>query len=261
MADLVNPENTDKDKPVTAKPLVDESEQDKTDKNPLKKKPSPPAAPINQNPDSVLLDVKLNDKPKDAKTPFNFKQGKFTSDFVKQKAEGELFTPTQPSSSSSSSSSSSPSTSSAKPKETVEEIRAQLLSEEAAEENKMSLNDYEDTADFIIDLVDMVVVFIIRAVSLDSTDAPYQPPKDKIDKLKKHLTRLLIRQNTKFNMGWLFLLAVLAAYGTPLKKSLEHRSMVMAERAKKKKSGEDKTEIKDNLSGNPLKKRPGRQPK
>lgn len=243
------------DKPVIAKPLISESSEEKVS---VKKKVSTSSSE-DQNTNSVLLDVKLNDKPKDVKTPFNFKDNKSTASFVGQKTEGEILTPTQSSGSSgsSTSSSSSSSSSSSKPKETPAEIRAQMLAEEEADGNKQTVDDYADSADMIIDLVDFAVVFFIRAISLDTTDAPYQPSKDRVDKLKKHLTRYLIRQNKSFPMGFLILMAVVGAYGTPLRKAIEHRSMVNREKAKKKKEeGSDSSS-----GGNPLKKRPGRQPK
>lgn len=251
---LPSPSQPEKpEKEIIAKPLSQESTE--PEKTSVKKK-VPPTSPVSETPDSVHIDIKLNDKPKDTKPLFNFKKGTYTSEFVKQKTEGEILTPTS-TSNGSSSSSSSPSSGS---KDKVEEIRAQMLAEETQEANKMTYDDYADTADMIVDLVDFAVVFLIRTISLDTTDAPYQPQADKINKLKKHLTRYLIRQNKKFNMGFLMLLAILAAYGTPLRKSIEHRSLVLAERAKKRKDAKPE-EIKESQGGNPLKKKPGRQSK
>ena len=235
-----------------AKPLSDEEES-----NPLKKKqkalPGPSseksAAESNEaETSSVQLEVNLDDKPKDPKTTFNFRKPTFTGDILKQKTEAEVNNPPPPQNP-------NPSSGGARPTQNIEEVRAQIIAEENSEANKMTYEDYEDTADFIIDLVDMALVFGIRWISLDTTDAPYEVPKDKVLKLKKHLTRLLVRMNKKFPMGLLLLIAILAAYGTPLRKGLEHRKLVLSEKAKKKK--EKQAEAGESEDVNPLKKKRG----
>lgn len=118
--------------------------------------------------------------------------------------------------------------------ETVEEIRKRLEVEEKEEVGKLSVEDFEDAADFIIDIVDMSLVFVIRWYSQDISDAEYKVPEEKLKKLKKHLSRLLMRMGKKFPMGVLFLLGVLAAYATPVRKAHEHRKKVMAEKTRKK---------------------------
>ena len=248
-----------------AKPLSGEEEI-----NPLKKKPTVPpsngngeAKPTASNPTvfapdykSIQLEVNLDDKPKDPKNTYNFRKAGFTGDILKQKSESEINNPPPPVSPSATSSSSSPSSlSQSGGKQSVEEVRAQMLSEEASEENKMSIEDYEDTADMVIDFLNMALVFGLRWVSMDTTDVPYEPPTAKIEKLKKHLTRYLIRMNKKFPMGILLLLAILAAYGTPARKAFEHRKLVLAEKAKKKK--EKISEGGEEPSSNPLKKKKG----
>lgn len=91
--------------------------------------------------------------------------------------------------------------------------------------------DAEDVSDFIIDLCDMLLVFVIRKHSLDTTDAPYEVPREKLLKLKKHFTRILISKGKRGGLNnELISLSFLVAYLTPIRKSDEHRKLVLAEK-------------------------------
>lgn len=201
------------------------------------------------------IEVDLKKKPADNKQPFSVKGSSFVKDFITQ--------PTTPSDSIQDED---------KPKESVAEIRARLEQEEKEEINKLSVEDFEDAADFIIDLIDMALMFGIRWYSMDISDAEYKVPEEKLKKLKKHLARLLMRMGKKFPMGVLFVLAVVAAYATPIRKAYEHRKKVSSERARKqmntstKKSGktsveDEEGEEEDEPKYVPIKKRRGGQAK
>ena len=167
------------------------------------------------------IEVDPNKKSSDNKQNFSIKDTSFIKDFIKK--------PTNPSISTSTSPSSAP-----KSNETVEDIRRRLEVEEKEEVSKLSVEDFEDAAEFIIDVLDMSLVFVIRWYSQDISDAEYKVPEEKLKKLKKHLSRLLMRMGKKFPMGMLFILGVLAAYATPVRKAYSHRKNVQAEKVRKR---------------------------
>jgi uncharacterized protein (DUF2164 family) len=175
------------------------------------------------------IEIDIKKKQTDNKATFSIKNPNFIKDFVAE--------PTRNSEdygkSSSSSSASAPSSPSPEG-ETVADIRKRLEQEEKEEVSKLSVEDFEDMADFIIDLIDMGILFGIRWYSQDISDAEYKVPEEKLKKLKKHLSRLLMRVGKKFPMGILFALGILAAYATPMRKAHEHRKKVTAEKTRKK---------------------------
>jgi len=202
----------------------------------------------------VQKDIDIKKKQTDNKATLNIKDINFIKDFVKE--------PTKNAETGSSSSTIPP-----KSNETVEDIRARLAVEEKEEVGKLSVEDFEDAADFIIDLIDMALLFGVRWYSQDISDAEYKVPEDKLKKLKKHLSRLLMRMGKKFPMGILFVLGILAAYATPIRKAHEHRKKVMAEKTRKKisketekekeKEKESEDEEEDKPTYVPLKKKRG----
>lgn len=197
-------------------------------------------------------EIKVDPKKKsnDNTVSYNIKSKNFVKDFVSE--------PTRESETDSTSSRSG---------ETVDEIRARLEKEASEEASKMTPEDFEDAADFIIDLIDMVLMFGIRWYSLDISDAEYKVPEEKLKKLKKHLSRLLMKVGKKFPLGMIFILTIVAAYATPVRKAYEHRKKVQQEKARKiarfsakRKDGEEEEED-DEPRYVPLKKRRGGQPK
>lgn len=199
------------------------------------------------------IEIDPKKKSSDNKQSFDIKNSSFIKDFASQQ--------TRPSSTSEKEIPSGP-------KETVEDIRKRLEVEEKEEVGKLSVEDFEDAADFVIDLIDMALIFGIRWYSNDISDAEYKVPEEKLKKLKKHLSRLLMRMGKKFPMGILFILGILAAYATPIRKAHEHRKKVQAEKTRKKLRTESKSDTgtgseseeeddEDNPKYVPLKKRRG----
>lgn len=206
------------------------------------------------------LEIDIKKKQTDNKATLNIKKPGFIKDFIAEPTrQAEDY---GKSSSSSSSPSSAPSS---EPTESVEDIRKRLDKEEKDEVSNMSVEDFEDMADFIIDLVDMGLIFGIRWYSQDISDAEYKVPEEKLKKLKKHLSRILMRVGKKFPMGMLLVLGVLAAYATPIRKAHEHRKKVLAEKTRKKLKilpPKDESESEDDTPPYiPLKKRKGGQAK
>ena len=166
----------------------------------------------------IQKDINIKKKQTDDKATMSIKDSDFVKNFIQE--------PTK--------TSDVPSSSLPKSNETVEDIRARLASEEKEEVSKMKPEDFEDMADFIIDILDMSLIFLVRWYSQDISDAEYKVPEEKLKKLKKHLANLLMRMGKKFPLGMLFILGLLAAYATPIRKAHEHRKKVMAEKTKKK---------------------------
>lgn len=179
-----------------------------------------PLSSFKQKSEEELAQVEIDIKKKqtDNKATLNIKNKSFVSDFIQE--------PTR--------NTEDGKTSAPKSNETVEDIRKRLETEEKEEVGKLSVEDFEDAADFIIDLIDMALLFGIRWYSNDISDAEYKVPEEKLKKLKKHLSRLIMRVGKKFPMGILFVLGILAAYATPIRKAHEHRKKVMAEKTRKK---------------------------
>ena len=201
----------------------------------LKQKPEGDAEVVSEK------EIDIKKKQTDNKATLNIQKPGFITDFVKEPTRISDTSSTTPRST-----------------ESVEDIRKRLEVEEKEEVSKLSVEDFEDAADFIIDIVDMSLIFVIRWYSQDISDAEYKVPEEKLKKLKRHLSRLLMRMGKKFPMGMLFILGVLAAYATPVRKAHEHRKKVQAEKGRKKISTEKETtnDFDDN-NKIPLKKKRG----
>ena len=207
------------------------------------------------------VEIDIKKKQTDNKATLNIKNTSFIKEFVTEE--------TKPADEIKSSSSSSSSSTPPPKTETVEDIRKRLADEEKADVSEMKVEDFDDMADFVVDLVDMGLLFAIRWYSQDISDAEYKVPEEKLKKLKKHLSRILMRVGQKFPMGILLVLGILAAYATPMRKAHENRKKVMAEKARKKikivntstKESESEDEDEDKPTYVPLRKRKGGQPK
>ena len=119
-------------------------------------------------------------------------------------------------------------------KETVEDIRKRLDTEEKEEVSKLTVEDFEYAAEVIVDVIDFILLFGIRWYSQDISDAEYKVPEEKLKKLKKNLAPLLMRVGKKMPMGMLFIIGILAVYLTPIRKAHEHRKKVISEKTRKK---------------------------
>lgn len=164
-----------------------------------------------------IVDVDIKQPAQSNSTSLNFVDGSFLKDHV-QKPTAVPLPIAQPTTAGST--------------ETVEEIRQKMLKEEDDQKNKMTVEDFEDVADFLLDAFDMLAIFFLRWYAIDNTDAPYQIPVDRMKKLKYRLSRLLMRMQTKFPLGFLFILGLVLAYATQFKKARDHRKEVMVSRKK-----------------------------
>lgn len=159
------------------------------------------------------IDIKA--KPPSDKTTLDFKNSSLLKQYVTQ--------PTAPSQSAAGAAPTTPGTT-----QTVEQIRAKLIKEEEAEVQKMTVEDFEDIADLIMDIFDTVAIFGLRWYAQDDIDSPYQIPVERMKKLKHRLSRLLMRMQAKIPMGFLFFAGLVMAYATPARKAHAHRKEKMA---------------------------------
>lgn len=195
----------------------------------------------------VPIDIKK--KQTDNKASVDVKSTGFIKDFV-----------SEPTREPSDSGSSAP-----KSTETVEDIRKRLEQEEKEEVSNLKPEDFEDLAGSIIDLVDFAFLFGIRWYSQDISDAEYKVPEEKLKKIKKSLSIVLMKMGKKFPIGIILILSIVAVYATPIRKAHEHRKKVMAEKTRKRLRTNNDSSSADGEDEEPkyvpLKKKRGGHPK
>jgi hypothetical protein len=126
---------------------------------------------------------------------------------------------------------------------TAEEMREQIIKAENTTKESFSVEDYQMMAEFIIDALDWGGSSGLMYLAKDTTDAPYTLSVSKKDRLKKQLTRILIKSNAKMNFGVLFALSLILAYMKPVKHALETRKSI--KEAELKLQREKQQKIKD----------------
>lgn len=124
----------------------------------------------------------------------------------------------------------------------ISEIRKQIIEEEQKQQDNFTADDYEMIAEFIIDGIDWGGSSLLMFIAKDNTDSAYVLSVTKKQRLKKQLARILIKMEVKFNFTTLFIISIILAYISPVKKALETRKIVKkAEKkiADKKKENEN----------------------
>lgn len=120
-----------------------------------------------------------------------------------------------------------------KPKQNVEEVRKQIILDDKKAGEAFDIEDFELFSEFTIEALEMGTSTLFRWWALDTTDAPYEMTVKKKDKLKRLLTKILIRYSIKFPLVWLFLVTLIITHVTPFKKAKLHRKEVLKQRVKK----------------------------
>lgn len=110
--------------------------------------------------------------------------------------------------------------------QTAEEMREKIIKAENTTKESFSLEDYQMMSEFIIDALDWGGSSGLMYLAKDTTDAPYTLSVTKKDRLKKQLTRILVKSNAKMNFGVLFALSIILAYMKPVKHALETRKSI-----------------------------------
>lgn len=221
--------------------------------------------PDNNTTSKTKLDIDLHEKAEEKKTTVSFNTQNFLKDFAKKET---------PSNAGGAQDTSSQTTSNTIPpnvgdkQETLEGLRQQLGKTTDVEAEKMADSEFDDIADFAIELLDLGALFALRWYSKDTTDAPYKIPEEKLNKLKARLSKILRRYQAKFPLEFLFFLGLIMTYATPFRKAKENRDKVLKEQARiaKEKNTVDvpHEEIKKETRGgvknfkkNPIRRTPG----
>lgn len=110
--------------------------------------------------------------------------------------------------------------------QTVEEIRSQIIEVEKTQVDNFTVDDYEMLAEFLIDTLDWGASSGLMLLAKDKTDSPYTIAIGKKERLKKQLTRILIKSNTKMNFGVLFAISLIMAYIKPIKEAFNNRKII-----------------------------------
>lgn len=189
----------------------------------------------------VALDVNLNEKPKNEPLMIDFKKSVDIGKLLQQKSDSEkvnnnsqgigngIGNATQ----------SNPTTATSNPNpevtRTVVGELDKMKREEALMAEQFSVEDFEELAEVIIEVMDFFALFLLRAFSLDTKDEPYTVPVDRLKRMKKILTKILMKAQKKFPLGFLFFIAAVAVYGTPTRKAWQNRSAVLKKREEEEK--------------------------
>lgn len=113
---------------------------------------------------------------------------------------------------------------------TADEIREKLSSEEGAK--KMSAEEFEMVAKFLINVIDTGISTGLRAFAKDTTDTGYSITTPKKNMLIEQLTFILIKHQTKFSMEFMFIIAILVCYSVPAKNAFDRRKELKEEMKK-----------------------------
>ncbi len=119
------------------------------------------------------------------------------------------------------------------PKPTIEDLRKKLTTDDKNLGDSLDIEDFEMFADFTIEALELGTITLFRWWAIDDSDKPYEMTTKKKDKLKRLLTKILIRYAIKFPLVWLFLITLVIAHITPFRKAKLNRKDVLKQRAKK----------------------------
>ena len=119
---------------------------------------------------------------------------------------------------------------------TSEELREQIKAAENTTRESFTPGDYEMIAEFLIDTVDWGGSSLLMWIAKDKTDTPYTLAATKKERLKKQLTRILIKSNVKMNFTVLFIISLVLAYMKPVTEAIKTRQSI--------KKGEDELKRK-----------------
>jgi hypothetical protein len=164
----------------------------------------------NSKPKSKIIDLDTAKQP-DTKIPFDFENDDFVDHEIEQPTvdadKNDRNTGTKP---------------------TLDEARKNLVDMEASSKTQFSFSDLEDFADVAMDLVDTFIGIVLRFWSGDPDAVNTGVPKSKQDKLKKQITYLLVKYQTKFSLEFMFLLSVILIYSVPYMKAKDFRKARLA---------------------------------
>jgi hypothetical protein len=109
-----------------------------------------------------------------------------------------------------------------RPKQTIDDIKSQIVQEEAAASN-FTAEEMADIAEVICSVIDMGISAGFRFWAGDSSDSAYSITVGKRSMLNKQMTMILVKYQVKFKIEFLFLLSLVVVYSVPFMKAREIR--------------------------------------
>lgn len=198
------------------------------------------SAPVNQEPNKqqAEIDVNLKEKPKE-KIMMNFGKGFNSQGLFSKTTETEkkqVQDTAQPQAAQ------------------VVKTDLQKLGEPISTAQYTETTDpayFNDIAEGIIWAVDMLVTWLLSMFSKDpnSKISEYKVGKEKLDRLKECMAKILMHMKKKFPLGWTFFIMMIAAYAGAFTSALQKRMEInkLEEAEKKRKKLEEKKQP-DNLT-------------
>lgn len=191
----------------------------------------------------VSVDVDLKKKIKDEPLIIRFGDSDSVDKMLKEKTDSEnINQQTQGVGNNLTSSTANPNPAGIK---TVASELEKMRLEEANMSEQFTIEDFSDLADLIIEVLDFFSIFLLRAFSLDTKDEPYVVPKERLTRLKRILTKILMKAQKKFPLGFLFFVGIVAVYGTPTRKAWMNRQEVLKKRAEAEKLKKDQLKLEE----------------
>ena len=100
---------------------------------------------------------------------------------------------------------------------TVDEVQTQIKTEEADYAKELTVEDFQEVAEFFIDLIDFGVISLARFISKENSDQPFEVSEKKKRKLIKQLTLIAIKHKMKIGIELLFVGTMIMVYAGPIK--------------------------------------------
>ena len=125
-------------------------------------------------------------------------------------------------------------------KQKPEEIRETLKKEKEEYAKELTVEDFQEVAEFIVNLIDMGVINIARWISKEKTDQPFEVNENKKRKLIKQLTLIAIKHKLKIGIELVFFATLIMVYAVPVRKAIKIRQEKADQKAKV-----DKDKLKD----------------
>lgn len=197
-----------------------------------------------KNPNELSVNVDLKAKPKDEPMIIDFKKSSDIGKMLQQPTENEkINNNTQAGNTNGIGNGLGQKVNAEGTQNTVVEL--QKLGDNASYSDPMAMDDYKDVAALCIEGIDFIAVGLLQWFAQSKNYEDYTVPKERLERLKVLLVRILAKMQKKFPLEFLFLATLVLAYFTPARKAWMHRKVVMEKKAveAKAKALADKTKM------------------
>lgn len=175
-----------------------------------------PVIPKAEHKSSLKVDVDISAKPIEEKRTINLLDDEQLGKKASEKTEQEIKNPPTAN------------------KMTAEEYKQKLIDQEKSGTSTATLEQFEEQAESIINIMDLVLISIFRLIAKDSKDAAYVISDPKKIVLRKQLKNVLIRYNAMFPIVGLFIITLVSCYATPALNAWSNRKLYNQEKERKK---------------------------